>query len=740
MITPASHRGPALRVAFSLFALAGLAEGSAGPNYTDKIQAANLTTFGEPGHQAHYKLDTAVAPTDSTVSEFILVLGTNQGPESMPESWTELDAVKANGMRFRLWFLGSAYPPPRVSDAEKVIKRYILQEGTGPALEFLDRFKRTAILPSIGAWSHLMPRPDHDSTDVGKGAFPRRVRYLGLSYTLAKVEESLTPEPPGNTRSVHLLPDVLIGTASNTRQKDERRRYDNSDYELVRLTARDYREMFEAGMNCFKVDAEQLPWVQELDAFYWGIDGPSLPYPECLYRSTYLGPTLFLDEPAVGTRDYVIRPRLAKDEAFRKEISPQAAFEAFQLHFREALTNGAPQVLFNSLKSRAGANLGAMQFRQENLFSWETMVSTAVYQLTQDPAVPAAMVFEPPGRVGAWKTLPELDMTYGCQLRVDDPRNLIDVIYAFLRGAARLADKSWGASIYGSVDRTDAFWFLAHAYDLGATRFFFWDNARSACVPYGECLALARNLYAHVQNYPTRDLPRLKRAAEMAILLPPGYNLGHVQLGKGNLWGLGELNLERTNRCGIPYRTVMSNFFMEIERCLRQGVAFDLLWDLPDLRLADYREIVRVREDGKMEVRDTNGIALLDHAREPARPGGKPPILNVELSLLTPNAPAQVTAEAEITETSAPVYYMPGPDAAGTFHNAYVAWELYGPQPEDYRSLTGSSRPHVLQQGSNVKVEIRFSLNSRGTYRLRAATVDLAGRSTVVWRTITVSQ
>ena len=725
---------------FFVFALTGLVKGSDAANFLDKTQEASPMAFGEPGHQAHYKLDTAAAPTDSTVTEFMLVLGTNHGPESMPESWTELEGVKGNGMRFHLWFLGSAYPPPRVSDAEKVIKRYIFQEDTSPPLEFQDRFKRTPVLPSLGAWTHLMPRPDKVSTDIGKAAFPRLVRYLGLSYMLTTVEESLTPKPPRDTRIVRLLPDALIGTASNTRQKDETRRYDNSDYELVRLTARDYREMFEAGMNCFKVDAEQLPWVQELDAFYWGIDGSRLPYPECLYRSTYLGPTLFVDEPAVGTRDYVIRPRLAKDEEFRKKISPQAAFEAFQLHFEEALTNGAPQVLLNSLKSRAGVNLGVMQFRQENLFSWETMVSTAAYQLSQHPAVPAAMVFEPPGRVGAWKTLPELDMTYGCELRVDDPRNLIDVIYGFLRGAARLTDKSWGTSIYGSVDRTDAFWFLTHAYDLGATRFFFWDNARSACVPYGECLALARNLYAHAQNYPTRDLPRLKRAAEMAILLPPGYNLGHVQLGKGNLWGLGELNLERTNRCGIPYRTVMSNFFVEIERCLRHGVAFDLLWDLPRLHLADYREVVRVREDGKVEVRDTNGIALLDHAREPARPGGKPPILNVELSLLTPNAPTQVTAKAEITETSAPVYYMPGPDAAGTFHNEYMAWELYGPEPQDYRFLTGTSGPHVREHGSNVEVEIRFSLNRPGTYRLRAATVDLAGRSTVVWRSLTVSQ
>ena len=44
-------------------------------------------------------------------------------------------------------------------------------------------------------------------------------------------------------------------------------------------------------------------------------------------------------------------------------------------------------------------------------------------------------------------------------------------------------------------------------------------------------------------------------------------------------------------------------FFTEIERCLRLGVAFDLLWDLDVLRLDGYREVVRVREDGRVEGR-----------------------------------------------------------------------------------------------------------------------------------------
>src|SRR5262249_10788171 len=133
-------------------------------------------------------------------------------------------------------------------------------------------------------------------------------------------------------------------------------------------------------------------------------------------------------------------------------------------------------------------------------------------------------VFEPPGRIGTLRTLPELDMTYGCQISAHDPKNLTSILYGFLRGAARATGKEWGTSIYGAVDRTDGAWWLDHAYDLGASRFFFWDNAGLACVPYQECLGLARHLKMRVENHPRRDLDRLKRTAEVLILLPAGYN------------------------------------------------------------------------------------------------------------------------------------------------------------------------------------------------------------------------
>ena len=497
--------------------------------------------------------------------------------------------------------------------------------------------------------------------------------------------------------------------------------------------------MAASGINCVSVNLEQAAWAEDLGIFYWGAEG-RLPFPEFLYRPLYLGPALFLDEPAVGTRDYVLRTRLAKDEAFRQAINPQIAFDAFRERYRESMEHGAPVALIRGLAARKDVDLGDMKFTQQNLYTWETMVSTYAWQLSQDPHVPEAVVFEPPGRIGTARTIPEMNMTYGTQIPVGDPHALADIIFGFLRGAARATGKDWGVSIYGSVQRADTNYWFTHAYDLGATRFHFWDNAMLACVPFGEVLALSKLLHDHAGNNPQRDLVRLRNAAEVAILLPPGYDLGHVYMGKGQLWGIGELNLERTNRAGVKYRTVMGNFFLEIERCLRLGVAFDLLWDLPATQPKGYREVVRVREDGKVEVTENGRQTVLDGARKPPRPAGEPPRLSVAISGEPGATELTVTARAHVVETTAPVYYTMGADPTGIYHNQMVAFEIYGPGEPDQRFLsTDLLRPLVQRKGNQADIDMRFPISRPGSYRLRAATVDLAGRTTVVWTPLAAS-
>ena len=702
------------------------------------MQTHQSYPLGRPGQVATYQHKHSDELPNAVVETLTLTIGSVEKKAGVASQWICLRATKANGEKFAVWLLSEGIPSDDLTIDRATISRYILQIRDDTPLEFHDRFTGKPVLPKLGAWQYLFPKPADETAQ--NDLFPQTAKYLGHTYGLADITDSDESAEPSNTHRLSLRPDVLIGPPSNTRPKDETRRYDMSDYELTPLTAADYDEMIAAGINCVRVDTEQVEWVKNSDTFYWGIDAAVLGYPECLYRSNYLGPAIFMDEPAVCTRDHVLRPKLAEDAAFRKTLTPQVAFEAFRDYFQTAKYDGTPTRLCKGLEAHPDVDLGDMKFLQQNLYTWETMISSAVHQLSEgNTETPAAIVFEPPGRVGTMRTLPEMNMTYGCQIPIDNPKNLASILYGFLRGAARQTDKGWGMSIYGQVHRADAFWLQTHAYDLGARHFHYWDNYQLACVPYSEILALSRNLSAHVESHPHRNLDKLRAAAEIAVLFPPGYNLGHVEMGRGNLWGLGELNLERHNREGIKYRTVMHNFFTEIEKAIRLGVAFDLLWDLPELKLSGYREVVRIREDGKVEVTENDETVLHETARTPTRPNGIPPILTVDTSISQANTAFEVHACATVTKGSASVYYTRGADKSGIYNNEMVLWELFGPEEEDYRFLNREqSEIRINQTESETEVAIHFPLKHPGNYRLRAATVDMAARTAVEWKTITV--
>lgn len=695
----------------------------------------SVAPMGKPGASAAYRIDAPSPIAGSVVETLTISPGPLDAWQDTPGQWLHLRAVKGNGKTFEVWLLCAAYPPAAIKEARGEVLRYLLQQGDQASREFRHAATGWAVLPGNGGWAHLLPRAAPGS---GQDPLPSTVDYLGHRYLRETLDQGDPEGPPAEVRVVSLRPDVLLGVPHNTRQADETRRYDDSEYDYIPLERSDFEAMFAAGINCFHADAENVAWLENAGVFYWGIGGGSVPYPECLYQPQYLGPALFLDEPAVVTRDSMIRPRLREDPEFRQSITPQDALAMFEEHYAEVIGHGAPTQFLAGLAARDDVDLGDMAFAQGGLYSWETMVSSAAHQLLYKPDAPDAIVFEPPGQLGLRRTVPDFNLSYGCEIPITGTDSFVDIIIGFLRGAARASGKEWGISIYGGVDPVEAPAFFSRAYELGATRFFFWDSARLACVPFGEVLSLSRHVTGHANSYPYRDLEGLRNAAEVAILLPPGYNLGHVHMGKGLLWGVDELNLERKNREGIPYRTVMGNFFTEIERCLRLGVAFDLMWDLSGLKLEGYREVVRVLESGKVEVIAGMATTMLDGPRIPVRPEGQDPRLSVTLRDSGRGAPRTLTAEAHVIEGDAPVYFAPAPDAQGVHHNVRVSWELYGPTDADYTYrapgiVRGTVEPHP-EGGHTATAIIRIA--APGHYRLRAATTDLAGRSTVVWITI----
>ncbi len=691
--------------------------------------------IGNPGLTLTYSSKVNELP-GSVVRKLELTVGAVEKENGIPYQWLQLNAEKENRQTFSVWILASGYPSGSLEIAQENISRYILSKIDSKPIEFTHQNPGNSVLPNTGAWKYLLPRSENGKEPIK--SLERKVKYLGHEYKLDSREQSNIPSTPKETITINLAPDLLIGVPHNQKVKNETRRYDESDYEYVELTRENYSEMIENGMNCFNVNAEQVKWIENENIFYWGIGGEDVSYPECLYRSNYIGPAIFFDEPMVHTRDHALRPKFKADPSLRKTITPQLFFEEFKKEYHKAKYERSPIQLLKSLAQRKDVDIGDMDFLQENVYSWETMVSSALYQLSEgDKSTPSAIVFEPPGRFGAKRVLPELNMCFDCQIPVDDPKNLIGLIKGFLRGAARVTAKEWGISIYGQVVRSEAYWLMTHAYDQGATHFFYWDSHQLAAVPYNEYLSLSRNLREYAKNFPKRDLKKLKNAAEVAILLPPGYNLGHVKMGIGNFSGLPELNMERSNSHGVKYREVMNNFYTEIERCIRLGIEYDLFWNIADLESEGYREIITIREDGKVEIVKNGKTKILDSARIPERPDGDSPQLSVEVEQAGGNAPGTYTARATVTQGAAPVYYTQGADKDGIYKNSYVLWELYGPEEEEYTDFWNDRwNVSVSENKNSAIIEINFKIDKPGSYRLRVSTADLAGRSSVVWKDI----
>jgi hypothetical protein len=169
------------------------------------------------------------------------------------------------------------------------------------------------------------------------------------------------------------------------------------------------------------------------------------------------------------------------------------------------------------------------------------------------------------------------------------------------------------------------------------------------------------------------------------------------------------------------------------------GIPFDLAWDLPKVNLQGYREIVRIREDGKVEIATTAAKSLLAAARTISHPAGIPPRLSVTINASSQPDSLEMTARARIDLTQSNVWYTYGTDDEGVYRNALAAWELYGPEEEDQQVfLPPRLRPRAVEDEKGGSAEVSFTLTRPGNYRLRVSTVDTAGRSTVLWKPFTV--
>ena len=682
---------------------------------------------GKPGDVGIYRYPAG----DSVPSSLVVRLELRWGPKHSAAQWSRLDAYKADGRRFRVWLLIRGSPAGADGQGESSIQRYLLQEGNEKPVEYQNQWNGDAVLPSHGFWPHQ--RPQSPSPAQSGFVFPPKVSFLGHVFDLESigVEESF-PIPPA--KLLRLPSDLEIGAKRDRRDRREARRFDGEPVELPRYEPADYSERIDHGQTTFNAPADQVEFVRRESVFYCGDDPASMRYPECLFRSNYLGPSPdYLDEPAVRT-SFALQVALKEGRLPSSEWTIPWVLKRFQAEFERAKRASGTLQLQKSLASRPDVSLGKMEGALWNAWSWETLISSGAYQLcAAGKGSPAAIVYE--GRGAANRDLPLFNSSTGAQFSTMDAQAWLDMVYGMLRGAARLSGKRWGISIYGQFERAEVYRALSYGYDCGASFFLFWTGGEEHHVPYEEQLALSRFLREYARQRPDRNLDRLRQMAEVLILFPAGYTL----LSKEPMWWLPPLHYEKKNKHGLKYREVLARVAAEMERCYREGVCYDLAWDWEgfsgiesnDLNRPEwkgYREVIRVYEDGRVIVQRGSREEAFYEPRWPRRPKGRSPGLKISLSREEGKAPMTLVAHAEITEHQSPVHFTPDHDEKGVWRNTKVIWQLYGPGPDDFAQL---SNKHDAKTGL-----LPLELDKAGMYRLRASVVDRAGRSTVQWKRI----
>ena len=603
--------------------------------------------------------------------------------------------MKQNGGVYEVWALMDGWPgDPEVRNSVQAA-RYIFQEGGESAKEYVHALTGQALLPELRGWDVLFPT---NSGDDGL-PFTERIHYLGHDFERVKVSQAGTMSIP-KSQCIPLQPDILVGTGRTFRDTQGHRLLKNEEYDYTPYSREDMKELMEAGFNHFWVTEQQYEWARDWPVFCIHPKKGDQ-YPEMLYRSNMRGGHAYYDEPGHRAR---------KD--MKAENTPSQMSQMVSQYTHES---SRTDTFHQFLDSRDDISLGDLNLRHP-LPSWETVVSTVWYQMR---AGAIGAVHE--GRYILYGQIPAINAHYGCQIP-PYPDYLLSYYYALLRGAARHFGCDWGVAVYGRMEQRFAPMAFTLAYDMGARYFWFWTSDHGAHIPYPEQLNLARLLKGYAERHPHRDMKALLHAAKVAIVLPDGYTFEY----SGLLYNQASHHMERVNESGVPYRSVLHNAAVEMERLLRLGVEFDIVVDADGFNGEGYEEVIFLRPNGTISIVSSSEEEHRDEPRTPPRPSLQSrPGIEATVSQ-SPDDPRKVKLQATATGGCPPLGFDIGQEPeTGLQRRIPAIWERYSPTGE-YRILYGSE--HSLE------------LEEAGEYRFRAITVDAYGSVAEKWVKIIIAK
>ncbi len=495
--------------------------------------------------------------------------------------WHRLVCEKHDGSRFRIWLLATGnvlrWPVPEGVE----FLRYILEEpGKGP-VEYVHQRTGRALTPLFDFVGQLLPRAEGPC----EGPLFEKGVFLGHPIVRKQVSAEARVRPPRDIRRLLLDPDLLIGTSRNFKDDGTGRPDPNANYGFTPFVEADYEKMIAAGINYFLVDEKQYEWIDGQAVFYENYAKKPRYYPEELFRSTFRGANMFIDEPAC-----ILAGQHARD------ASPVQAARNLQAHIREK-NNGQ---VYRSRLREAGIDVGTMDLTEPAIPIWETYVSTAYYQLEANRyGIVQECRWQPvQGNRSRGTMLRRLNEMFDVDIPLT-PRNQFLWFYSQMIGPARVLQCKWGMSLYGQAEPELRVPSMELAYDLGASFIWFWTSDHDHHVLFTEQLELARAITDYAKTHPRPDPATLLNQAKVAIVLPYGYAM--PSCFEMFMYGSYIFKMERKNEFGLSYKEVLAPAVKEAARCLRDDVAYDVLPAAEGLDLGGYEEVIRIGEDGSVQ-------------------------------------------------------------------------------------------------------------------------------------------
>lgn len=535
------------------------------------------------GTHAHYAVLTATPHKPPPFEAVDFVYGPTENIEGVAHLWWQLEVRDKDSPDARPVFQlrGLTRKDPLSGSARDLhFARYLLRiPPTGETLDYRMVQTGRAILPPWrGFQRHFIPRRARGSGS--QRGVPETCRYLGHVLSLRWAGRNVPWKPWDDAKLLRLDRELLVGTGRNFRDSEGHRlpqKPQRRNYTYVPFTAEEYPVMIDAGINLFRVAPEQEQFVRAEPVFYLrGPDGdPPLGYPADLYRSNYLGPVMFMDEPTIiMVGDKLIHNTL-------RYFSDAAALITARVHARyNAPGSYGSYQLEKSLQDR-GVNLGDMRLQQHDYPAWETIFETAHYQMEGGLN---GIVHEGRYQLGPFD---ESVARFTGKQRRHTAQELLRYHFAFLRGGTRPFGKFWGTSIYGQCDPEIAKQAVTLAYDMGARYVWFWTSDHGHHLPWPEQLEMARRLKAHAASHPRKSIYGPPPVLDKAIVIPYGYFPS-----LRNLWWVRVLDPDGKNEASQDYRGLMQRTLGAYHEALDRDEDFDFVID-PGNEIEGYRKVVR---------------------------------------------------------------------------------------------------------------------------------------------------